>query len=107
MTPTGNCVFTIRMAKDFRRDSLPTRSGEYYPPRRGPITVLSTWNHILRVADPLWRRCTSVADEAGWSMVSDGIVIAFWPRNSSMNEMYGPDIRLAIEGSNVTDVLSD
>ena len=97
------------MAKDFRRNSLPTRSGEYYPPRRGPITKLSTWSHIFRGAAPLYRHCMYelAADEAGWSMVSDGIVVAFWPRNSSMNEMYGPDIQLAIEGSNVTDVLSD
>ena len=105
MTPTDNCVFTVRMAKDFRRNSLPTRSGDYYPHRQGPTTMLNTWSHILRVADLLYRRC--VYEEAGWSMVSDGIVVAFWPKNSSINEMYGPKFPLVNEGSNATDVLSD
>ena len=108
MTPTDNCIFTVRMAKDFGRDALPTRSGEYYPPRRGPIQTLTTWNHILRVADLLHRRCIleRPANEAGWAMVSEGIVVAFWPRYSVINERFGPTIPLAIESPNVTDALS-
>ena len=109
LTPTGNCAFTIRMARDFEADSLPTRSGGYHPPNRGPIQKLSTWSHILRVVDPLYNGCTLKADgpEAGWSIVSDGIVVSFWPRNSAMNEMYGPDLPLSIESPNITDILSD
>lgn len=108
MTRTDNCIFAVRMAKDFGRDALPTRSGEYYPPRRGPIKMLTTWNHILRVAEILHRRCIlePPANEAGWSMVSDGIVVAFWPRVSVINERFGPGVQLAIESPNGTDVLS-
>ena len=109
LTPTGDCAFTVRMAKDFGPNSLPTRGGGYHPPNRGPYQKLSTWSHILRVVDPLYNGCTSEAGgaEAGWSMVSDGIVVSFWPRSSAMNEMYGPNIRLSIESPSVTDVLSD
>ena len=109
MTPTDNCVFTVRMAKDFKRNSLPTRSGDYYPPRQGPITIMNTWNHIFKVADLLYRRCILEPAEngAGWSLVSDGIVVAFWPNNSTINQMYGPTVQPEIEGSNVTNVLSD
>ena len=97
------------MAKDFGPDSLPTRGGGYYPPNRGPYQKLSTWSHILRVVDPLYNSCPSEAGgaEAGWSMVSDGIVVSFWPKDSAMNEMYGPGSRPSIESPNVTDVLSD
>ena len=108
MTRTDDCVFVVRMAKDFGRDALPTRSGEYHPPRRGPIQTLTTWYHILRVADILYRRCIlePPVNEAGWAMVSEGIVVAFWPRVSVINERFGLNIQLAIESPNVTDVLS-
>ena len=97
------------MARDFGPDSLPTRGGGYHPPYQGPIQKLSTWSHILRVAEPLYSGCMSMAGgaEAGWAIVSDGIVVSFWRRNSAMNEMYGPDIRLSIESTNVTDIFSD
>lgn len=103
MTPTDNCIFAIRMAKDFGRDALPTRSGEYYPPRRGPIQTLTTWHHILRVADLLYRRCILETrdNEAGWSMVSEGIVVALWPRDSAINEKYGPNLQPPIESPKV------
>ena len=109
MTHTDYCAFTIRMAKDFGPNSLPTRSGEYRPPNRGPIEKLSTWSHIFRAAESLYNGCMSEAGraKAGWSIISDGIVVSFWPRDSAMNEMYGPGIRLSIDSPNVTDVLSD
>ena len=108
MTRTENCVFAIRMAKDFGRDALPSRSGEYRPPRRGPIQTLTTWNHIFRVADLIHQRCILVptANEAGWAMVSEGIVVSFWPRVSVINERFGLNIQSEIESPNVTDVLS-
>ena len=95
------------MAKDFRPNTLPLRSGGYRR-NRGPIQQLSTWYHILRVADPIYHGCMFKAGgaEAGWSILSDGIVVSFWPRNSAMNEMYGPGIRPSIESPNVTDVFA-
>ncbi len=97
------------MARDFDFESLPTRSGEYYPPNRGPIQKLSTWSHIFRVAEPLYYGCIygPDKDDAGWSIVAGGIVVAFWPRNSAMDEMYGPNVRSSIENPNVTDASSE
>ena len=109
LTPTGNCAFTVRMARDFEANSLPTRGGGYHPPNQGPVQKLSTWSHILRVVDPLYNGCMFKVEgaEAGWSIASDGIVVSFWPRNSAMNDMYGPDIKLSINSPNVTDISSD
>ena len=109
MTATGNCEFTVRMARDFGFNSLPTRDGGYHPPNEGPRQKLSTWSHIFRVVDPLYYGCMHEPDmdDAGYSIVAGGIVVAFWSRNSAMNEMYGPGIPLSIESPNVTETFSD
>ena len=103
---TGNCVFIVRMARDFGLHSLPLRQGGYNPPYRGPKIEVSTWKEILRVGQPIYQTCLHTVEEAqpGWAMISDSIVAAFWPTNSEIDEKYGLRVTYQDESSNVTDI---
>lgn len=96
----GDCAFVVRMRQDFNTRALPLAHGGYLDP--GYISIeRSTWSEIFQAANRIIDQCIrgSEGPRPGWNTVASasnrndqGIVVAFWPRNSAMNGLFGPGV---------------
>lgn len=86
---TGNCALVVRMTRDFAGDALPISGNHFAPTSRALSTQQNSWLFILRSLETLLSVCVHDSELPGWSMDTQNIVVAFWPRSSVMNEKYG------------------
>ena len=98
------------MARDFAPDALPTEDGGHYRTiNRSPVQ-LTTWFNVFRAAEPLYYGCLyqPTVQDSGWAAVDDNIIVAFWPRQSPMNQQYGGRVlaQSDMDSSNSTSVSS-
>ena len=96
----GNCVFVIRMTRDFGSTSLPLVDGGFLP-TRGTSLASATWKEIFDAAQKILDVCVrkSGGSSPGWSAVGRGgttegqIVVGFLLRSSVIESLYGPSSR--------------
>ena len=77
------------MTRDFANDALPLSASRFAPTKRALPTQQNSWLFVLRAVDSLLSVCVHDSGLPGWSMETQNIVVAFWPRLSMMNVKYG------------------
>ena len=104
---TGNCALVVRMTRDFARDALPLSGGGFAPTSRASSTQQNSWLFLLRSMESLLSVCVHGSGLPGWSMDTQNIVVAFWPRSSVMNGRYGIRVVSAQADMNASWLLLD
>ena len=85
------------MARDFGPRSLPTTDHTYFPTTGSAVSQSDTWESILSTLDSLYTAC-AISGEPGWATVGTNIVVAYWGRQSVMNQDYGIRAGVALGG---------
>ena len=77
------------MRRDYAQGVLPLEDGRYLPVGGPPVTQV-TWGGIIDGFKAVIITCVSGSSPRmnGWALVGD-IVVAFWPRNSQIDQLYG------------------
>ena len=88
------------MAKDFKTDVLPTGIGGFFPTATGKLYQLAKWSLITDKMLAVLAECMRGNALPGWMLEKGNIVIAFWPKSSIMNGMYGNHALSLPAGSN-------
>ena len=78
------------MRRDFEDDVLPF-SGPMpgYLPGTGFPAHSDKWADVYRVVDRLLHTCVRERRRPGWALLGYDIVVAFWPRASYVDQIYG------------------
>lgn len=77
------------MTRDFADDALPLPRSGYARTDRAQSTQQNSWLFLLRTIESVLSVCVHGRGLPGWSMDTQNIVVAFWPRISVMNAKYG------------------
>ena len=51
-----------------------------------------TWGQVLLAGNELFDTCVEGMGMLGWASVTTNIVVAFWPRGSEMERVYGAKV---------------
>lgn len=77
------------MTRDFANDALPISSSRFAYTSRAKDVQTSSWFFIMRALDNVLSVCVRAEGLPGWSTDTKNIVVAFWPRFSSVDVKYG------------------
>ena len=77
------------MTRDFANDALPLSSSRTAYTGRAKADQTSSWFFIMRALENLFSVCVRGEGLPGWSTDSKNIVVAFWPRWSTVDVKYG------------------
>ncbi|CAF9943800.1 MAG: hypothetical protein ALECFALPRED_001342, partial [Alectoria fallacina] len=96
------CAITIRMARDFGPTSLPITDHTYFLTTGSMPYQTDTWQSILATLDSLYTACV-LGGESGWATEGRNIVVAYWGRESVMNDDYGIRARAVVGVDDLVD----
>ncbi len=103
----GSCSVVIRMARDFGEDALPMEGRAYFPSAGSVPVQTDTWSALLRSLGVLYNACLLNGESAGWHVLDNDIIVAFWSRRSVMNQRYGIRGRTVLEPLNLSAAASN
>lgn len=78
------------MTRDFNTNTgLPLESGGFMPTTQTTPFQGETWGEILLAANELFDTCVEARGMPGWASVTGNIIVAFWPKGSRIDRVYG------------------
>jgi len=86
------CSLLVRMSFDFASDALPLEEGRFMPTRYTLPYQKERWGQVLLAGNELFDTCVEGMGMPGWASVTTNIVVAFWPRGSEMERVYGAKV---------------
>lgn len=86
------CSLLVRMSFDFAPDALPLEEGRFMPTWFTVPYQKETWGQVLLAGNELFDTCVEGMGMPGWASVTTNIVVAFWPRGSEMERVYGAKV---------------
>lgn len=91
------------MTRDFNENVLPLPvefGSGFLPTAKCEITQYDDWAGLVIGMHNLFSSCVRQHGLPGWRLEKANIIIAFWSRDSIMNEQYGIDASSALALSN-------